>query len=391
MWDAAAIWPAIWVTRHNVDEDGLRDECDPDSDNDDLPDFFDRRELDTDGDGLANKHDRDSDDDGVIDGADPDPLDPLSHRREAFGDLDGDGRRDRVWGEPGHQDRGRVMVEYGSGESRAWPEPAGHRFAHGDQAGAGVAIGDFDGDGFDDLAIGAPGDDGAGYNLGAVWIVRGSAAGLEPAPAQVFRVGQDGLPGVPAPNLKLGDRLATGDFDCDGHADLAIGSPRKSVGHGPERVIGAGAVVVLLGSVVGLEEASRLAGHQAHGGFGDELTVGDFDGDGCSELVVAASRETVDGHPEAGAAYLLRGNAGGLSRAGELALHVLVGRRGAEGARFGVRAWALDRDHDGFDDLTLMVPGDGCGAGTKGFDQLYGSAAGLSAASYVWSCEDCWR
>ena len=92
-------------------------------------------------------------------------------------------------------------------------------------------MGDFDGDGYDDLAIGVPFEDlGAFTDTGNVGVVYGRAAfGLPFDRSQGFD--QDAILG--AGNTESEDQfgfaLASGDFDRDGHDDLAIGHPRRAV------------------------------------------------------------------------------------------------------------------------------------------------------------------
>lgn len=98
--------------------------------------------------------------------------------------------------------------------------------------GHALAAGDFDGDGFDDLAIGAPGEDVSGHDhAGAVFVLRGSASGL--------------LEGAAHKGDWFGHALAAGDFDGDGEHDLAIGAPGADL---PSPGGGEGLVSVLRGS-----------------------------------------------------------------------------------------------------------------------------------------------
>ena len=93
--------------------------------------------------------------------------------------------------------------------------------------GSALAAGDFDCDGFDDLAVGIPDDDdnnGALADVGFVLVVYGAAGGLVAADHQVWD--QQSLEqAVEEADDRFGAALAAGDFDDDGCDDLAIGSP----------------------------------------------------------------------------------------------------------------------------------------------------------------------
>jgi len=142
-----------------------------------------------------------------------------------------------------------------------------------------VAAGDFDNDGFADLAVGAPFENvGATAAAGAVSALYGSAgAGLTTTGAQSFtQVG-----GAVEPDDQFGAALASGDFDRDGVADLGAGAPGENVGG----VLGAGAVSALYGSAGGLTTSGGQLFTQNSAGvpgaaeefdfFGDALAVGD--------------------------------------------------------------------------------------------------------------------
>ena len=84
------------------------------------------------------------------------------------------------------------------------------------QFGGGLAAGDFDCDGFDDLAIGVPGFDFDGdVDTGAVLLLYGGEAGLHPLSSQ-WVTPPVLLNDLPEPGDQFGFALAAGDFDGDG-------------------------------------------------------------------------------------------------------------------------------------------------------------------------------
>jgi hypothetical protein len=126
----------------------------------------------------------------------------------------------------------------------------------GDIFGRALAVGDFDDDGYDDLAVGVPGEtEGGDQNAGAVHVYYGSPGGLRTAGEQIFHQDVAGIAGVTEPGDLFGTSLAVGDFDLDGFDDLAIGIEGEDLGD----LESAGAVAVLFGSASGLVTAGSLA------------------------------------------------------------------------------------------------------------------------------------
>ena len=160
--------------------------------------------------------------------------------------------------------------------------------------------GDFNGDGFDDIAVGAPDENvGAVADAGVVHVLHGSAAGLTGTGSQYWSQAVAGI----LDGVEVGDRfgasLAAGDVDGGGHADLVAGAPGESVG----AVADAGVVHVLLGTGAGLASAgNQLWGQNSAGisdsaeagdGFGSAVAAGDFTDDGRTDLAIGAPGEDV--------------------------------------------------------------------------------------------------
>jgi len=256
---------------------------------------------------------------------------------------------------------------------------------------------DFDNDGFDDLAIGVPGEDfGTAANAGTVNVLRGSTTGLTAAGDQSWNQDVAGVASAAENDDAFGDALAVGDFDNDGFDDLAIGAP----GEGVATIEDAGAVNVLRGSANGLtatgnqtwyQDSAGIAGSgEERDGFGNALAVGDFNNDGFDDLAIGVRGEDIGASANAGAVSVLFGSASGLTASGNELWHQDVA--GVESAAetddiFGDVLTTGDFNDDGFDDLAVGVSGEDLGAVVNGgASQIFlGSANGLTAAGdQIW-------
>ncbi|MDJ0780808.1 MAG: hypothetical protein QNJ22_02500 [Desulfosarcinaceae bacterium] len=160
----------------------------------------------------------------------------------AAGDFDGNGRDDLAIGVPsedygyfGRVDRGKVHVIYSDGtrltaaKDDVWGEESLENTniaLDGDKFGRALAAGDFNGNGFEDLAIGVPGN--VGGLVGTVSILFGGEDGLTGDDNQFFNQGTLQIVGEDEPGDSFGHSLATGDAGDPngrgrGYADLAIG------------------------------------------------------------------------------------------------------------------------------------------------------------------------
>lgn len=340
---------------------------------------------------------------GTADEAEPDDQFGFAF---ACGDFNGDGNDDLAIGVPGqtiggHDGAGAVHVIMGSESGltadtdAVWHQDRGgvrSTANNGEAFGSSVTVGDFDGDGYGDLAIGVPRENVAGTtNAGAVNVLYGSADGLSAASDDFWHQNKSGVNDQVHRNDRFGTSVAAGDFDGDGRDDLAIGVPREDI----DGISNAGAINVLYGSGSGLRSNGDDFWHQnapsikesaaADENFGLEMTVGDFERDGYDDLVVGVDTEDRKSRTDDGVVHVIPGSSSGLTGTGDQLWH--QGRSGvkekpASNDLFGEDVDANDYNGDGYDDLAIGVPGeDRNGISDMGaVNVVYGSANGLRAS-----------
>jgi hypothetical protein len=256
----------------------------------------------------------------------------------------------------------------------------------GDQFGGAFATGDFDRDGYSDLAVGSPGEDqGSATGAGHVSVIYGTTAGLSSARVRQFSQGEAG--GGDETGDRFGAALTSGDFDGDGYTDLAVGSPGEDNGSGAD----VGYASVIYGGASGLSSTrargftQSAAGGVSEGGdrFGSALAAGRVDGDAHADLVAGAPDEDVGSAVDAGQISIVYGTATGLGSARTKQFTQGDAGGGDEsGDRFGA-ALAVGRlDGDDFSDVAIGSPDEdnGSGADVGYASVLYGAAAGPSSA-----------
>ena len=142
----------------------------------------------------------------------------------SLGDLDGDGVGEVAVGTPDY-DRVEILFLDGnqSVKSTAILQPSGITFQPGDRFGSALAnLGDLDGNGFDDLAVGVEGDDDGGVDRGAVWILRLGPGG-QLVGQQKISATSGGFTELLRDDAEFGSRMvAIGDLDGDGRSELVV-------------------------------------------------------------------------------------------------------------------------------------------------------------------------
>jgi hypothetical protein len=338
----------------------------------------------------------------------------------AAGDFNDDGYDDLAIGVPKEDadsvtDCGAINILYGSSSGL---KTGGNRFITqtglnggsksetGDNFGAALAVGDFDNDGVDDLAVGIPLENHDSIsNAGGVYIVYGKrGSGLTATRAKYFSQASDGVLDSAETDDRFGSALAAGDFNDDGRDDLAIGVPNEGLGV----ISQAGAVNVLYGSSSGITATGDQFWHQDVSGvlgaaetsdhFGAALAAGDFNGGGADDLAIGVPDEDLGGASNCGQVNILPGKSSKLTATGDQQWDQgtanILGTR-ESGDRFGAALASGDFNGNSRDDLAIGVPGEqiggtdsngfleGINAGTV--NVLYGSSSGLSSTgNQIW-------
>lgn len=323
----------------------------------------------------------------------------------ARSDFNADGYADLAVGVPWEDNRnvtdtGAINVLYGSASGltsnldQFWDETSTGVSTNGTADGFGFSssTGDFNGDGFSDLAASAPGKQvgGATYG-GAVVALYGGSAGLATTGSQFWTQDSPDVEGAAATDDFFGWSVAAGDLNGDGFDDLAVGVPGETVG-GDEF---AGAVNVLYGSVAGLtstgdqlwNQDSTNINNTAEAGdqFGLAVGIGDFDGNGFHDLAVGVPTEVIDTKIDAGAVNVIYGSAAGLTATDDDFWNQnseFINDKVETDDWFGYRVASGDFDGDGYGDLIVGVPEENLTGGSNAgaVNIIYGSATGLDAA-----------
>jgi hypothetical protein len=268
------------------------------------------------------------------------------------GDVNGDGYSDVIvgsnhWTNP-EIDEGRAYVFHGSASGLS-PTPNWTKESNqvNTYFSAGVSTaGDVNGDGYDDVIVGARGYDNDQIDEGMAFVYHGSSSGLS-ANANWTAEGNQ-------TNCLFGYSVSSaGDVNNDGFSDVIVGAEYYSNGQTEE-----GAAFVWFGSASGLgpngtpSNADWTAESNQAGGFFGYLvaTAGDVNGDSYSDVIVGAYYYD-NGETNEGVAFMYYGSASGLS-----ASPSWVGESNQAGAGFGLCvSTAGDVNGDDFDDFLVAA------------------------------------
>jgi len=306
------------------------------------------------------------------------PGDRFGSALVTLGDLDGDGVAELAVGAPGdddgNRDRGALWILFPAQDGTvrqqrrvAGSSDLGAALDNFDEFGSALAtLGDLDGDGLRELAVGAPGDDDGAADAGAVWLL---FLGTDGAVRRELKLSALAL----GPALDAGDGFGASvlwlpDLDGDGRGELAVGAPGDDdggsnrgavwIGHGDHGTISWDKVSATSGGFTGpLHDLDR---------FGVALAnLGDLDGDGGPEMAVAADMDD-DTTSAGGALWTLFLDADGSVRG-----HTKIsGASGLDLGGFDLFGSSLaspgDLDGDGVPDLVVGAIGDDDGGINRG-------------------------
>ena len=298
-----------------------------------------------------------------------------------LGDVNGDGFADFAVGSTYYDagsltDAGRVAVYYG-GNGIFNPNfvDFGEQ-ANGHFGFAVASAGDFNGDGYADMVVGAADEAHGDVAEGASYVYFGSAAGLIEDKRIV-------LPGDQH-KANYGAAVAcAGDVNGDGFSDLIIGAPWYSGAKTDE-----GRAVVYYGSAA---EPSTLATTTIEGqtpfdqtlGYLAVASAGDINGDGFSDVVIGAPWADNTSNNDEGRVLIFLGSATGLSTTASSSLW-----GGSNGPYFGwSAAGAGDVNSDGFDDIIVGASRYSNGQNQEGQVLLFRGGPGGIETAPAWRIE----
>jgi len=260
------------------------------------------------------------------------------------GDVNNDGFSDVLVGAPGWSNgqpaEGRVLLfvggESGPGGTPAWSFESGQS-----EALLGLAVscaGDVNGDGNDDVVVGAPDWSWGHYHEGRAYCFLGQPDGL----SNTVSWSKEGT----SDNARFGHQICpAGDVNGDGYDDVLVAAPYFGVSQPSE-----GSVYLYLGgpSGLGTSTAWSMEGGQSGAHFGLSIsTAGDVNGDGYDDVIIGAP-DWNNATNDSGGAWIYLGGPGGLST------QAVFFVEGGFNWRFGERVALMgDTNGDGYSDIAI--------------------------------------
>ena len=335
-------------------------------------------------------------------------FDNSGHSVAGAGDVNGDGFGDFVIGAPlansAYYDTGVTYIVLGkvtggfppiSSLAGAGGLLVGHRFD--DQSGWSTAgAGDVNGDGFDDVVVGAPrADVGTHSHAGKAYVVFGADGAFPPSVLLSTLNGRSGfrLEGLREDDYSGSSVAGAGDFNGDGFDDVIVGRPdenRSSVGEGSSELV-FGKRTAFPARIAPLDGRNgfRLIGAAAGDHAGSAVAgAGDVNGDGFGDVIIGASKAEPNGI-YSGSIYVVFGKEPD-DPSGFVVNQFLADLGGSDGFRLDGASGELagrsvagagDVNGDGFDDLIVGAPGASFGGAYVIFGKAKGFAATMNLSS----------
>ncbi|MFA6028138.1 MAG: integrin alpha, partial [Patescibacteria group bacterium] len=310
------------------------------------------------------------------------------------GDVNGDGYDDFLVGsynnDDGGSNAGAAYLIYGSATpltSVSLSDSSVVEFtgeSDDDNAGCSVSsAGDVNGDGYDDIIVGALNDDDGGFNAGAAYLIYGGATQLTSkslAHASVVKFTGEGDGGSDMAGYSVS---SAGDVNGDGYDDIIIGAAGGGAGDEGSAFLIYGSAVLLTSTSLNDVSIVEFSGEAGGDYAGNSVSsAGDVNGDGYDDIIVGAINND-DAASNAGATYLIYGNSSPLTSMSlsDGSVVEFTGEANSDNAGYSVSS-AGDVNGDNYDDILVGARFNDDGAVWAGAAYLiYGSAASLTSKS----------